>query len=641
MKTPAWLVLSPLLCLLSGCGPDSGSTTPDPTVPGEETPPGQENPSPLAYTPCDASARLGQFTVENLDGYTAVQGNVRNGVIPSTVRTLAAEEGACRLLVGRALFCNPACGSSQTCGEGGVCIPYPTSQNVGTVNVTGLKAALAMSPNSARFYSSSSTPLPFPGFYTGANIQLAATGADLPAFTLRGQGVDALTVAEADIVIEKGKPVPLSWTPSTNSSAARIHVLLDLAHHGGIAASVECDNVPDTGSFTLPAGLVSQLVDRGIAGFPKITLSRRTADSAQLASGCVDLLVRSQVSREVVIPGLVSCSTDEDCPSGQTCRADLTCGGTTPPPTETPDSGTTTPPTETPDSGTSTPDSGTPDSGTTPPDSGTPDSGTPDSDTVDSGTPDSGTVDSGTPDSGTIDSGTPDSGTVPTLPPFSFFVTSIEAMRQLSGSPNGFGGDLRYGENTGLAGADKICRTIAEMALPGAGQKEWHAFLSASTGGVGGAAINAIDRIGEGPWYDRMGRLVAQDKASLLSAYRPPSDAVIKNDLPNERGEPNHQGVDNHDVLTGSSKQGRFSGTKGNTCNDWTSSVGSTGKPMCGHSWPRNGATTGNGAHWLSDHSVPGCAAGVNLVDNGGGNGTPTVGGAGGYGAIYCFATTP
>ena len=240
-----------------------------------------------------------------------------------------------------------------------------------------------------------------------------------------------------------------------------------------------------------------------------------------------------------------------------------------------------------------------------------------------------------------------DDGSSATMPPagegaaeFSFFVTSIEAMRELSGSANGFGGDLRFGEATGLEGADKICRTIAEKAVIGAGQKTWRAFLSASTGGADGGVANAIDRIGEGPWYDRAGRLLASNKAGLLSATRPAADSAIKNDLPNERGEPNHQGVDNHDVLTGSNTQGKYAGNRGNTCNDWTSAVGSTGKPMCGHAWPRSGST-GNGSHWLSDHSVPGCAAGVNLANNGPGGGSATVGGAGGYGAIYCFAVTP
>ena len=51
--------------------------------------------------------------------------------------------------------------------------------------------------------------------------------------------------------------------------------------------------------------------------------------------------------------------------------------------------------------------------------------------------------------------------------------------------------------------------------MKGAGAKEWHAFLSAAKG-PDGNPVNAIDRIGEGPWYDRMGRLVAMNKAALL-----------------------------------------------------------------------------------------------------------------------------
>lgn len=225
---------------------------------------------------------------------------------------------------------------------------------------------------------------------------------------------------------------------------------------------------------------------------------------------------------------------------------------------------------------------------------------------------------------------------------FSFFVTSLEAMRELSGSQDGFGGDLRFGEATGLAGADKICRTIAEKSMPGSGGKGWRAFLSASTGGANGGPVNAIERIGSGPWYDRLGRLVSKDLQGLLSGPRPEADPAIKNDLPNELGVPNHQGVDNHNTLTGSNKQGRYPGTgMGQTCNDWTSKVGNTGRPICGQSWPRILTDPNRGGHWLSDHNVPGCGAGVNLVQTGGGNGTLTVGGGGGYGGFYCFALTP
>jgi hypothetical protein len=180
------------------------------------------------------------------------------------------------------------------------------------------------------------------------------------------------------------------------------------------------------------------------------------------------------------------------------------------------------------------------------------------------------------------------------LPLFSFFVTSLKALQELSGSQAGFGGDLRYGETgpgAGLRGADKICSTIAERSLPGAGAKEWRAFLSATTD-ENGKQVDAIDRVGEGPWYDRLGRLVAPAKQDLIGFRPAHGDSAIVNDLPNEDGVPNHQpdptsaAVDNHDTLTGSNTEGRlYSPTA--TCLDWTTSEGSAGgRPRVGHSLP-------------------------------------------------------
>jgi hypothetical protein len=235
------------------------------------------------------------------------------------------------------------------------------------------------------------------------------------------------------------------------------------------------------------------------------------------------------------------------------------------------------------------------------------------------------------------------------LPRFSFFVTSLTAMRRLSGSQNGFGGDLRYGEATGLAGADKICREIAEAALPGAGAKTWRAFLSTVAG-----PVHAIDRIGEGPWYDRMGRVLAMNKAALLNPRPMGADPTIINDLPNENGIPNHTDgapgcvgntcPDNHDFLTGTNAMGRVYSTNPlNTCNDWTSAAatnpgGRPNGPWCGHSWPR----MGSGVHWIASLTEGGCGPGVQLQEMGGPMpGVYTVGTGGGYGGFYCFALTP
>jgi hypothetical protein len=291
------------------------------------------------------------------------------------------------------------------------------------------------------------------------------------------------------------------------------------------------------------------------------------------------------------------------------------------------------------------------------------------------------------------------------LPKFSFFLTSLAAMQQLSGSQSGFGGDLSFGESgegAGLRGADKICTTLAEQSMPGSAKKQWRAFLSTTRGGAEGGPIHAADRVGEGPWYDRVGRLVAQTKPDLLMR-RPAADEAIKNDLPNELGVPNHNPdgtgeVDNHDFLTGSNDKGQlFAADPHVTCDDWTKSEPDPADmPRVGHSWPRSfgmggmgfpgfpdgggfGGPPGRGGgpptmgagdadldggfppggpgpggfppggfagfdpdNWMSSLNEAGCGASANLVEMGPPRkNDPTVGSGGGYGGIYCFALSP
>jgi hypothetical protein len=272
------------------------------------------------------------------------------------------------------------------------------------------------------------------------------------------------------------------------------------------------------------------------------------------------------------------------------------------------------------------------------------------------------TLDAGKP-KGDAASSVADAGTqVPpadagTLGRFSFFVTSLDAIRKLSKSQNGFGGDLRFGETgegAGLRGADKICTTIAEESMPGSGTKVWRAFLSA-TKGPDGKVVNAIDRIGEGPWYDRRGRLVSTNRTDILMVRPGSADATIKNDLPNEDGVPNHDPdgtgqVDNHDILTGTNDKGLlYKNDVKVTCNDWTKSEGdSADAPRVGHSWPRSGpggrpgGGGGSTENWMSALDEAGCGAGVSIVEMGPPmESIPTVGSGGGYGGIYCFALTP
>jgi hypothetical protein len=245
---------------------------------------------------------------------------------------------------------------------------------------------------------------------------------------------------------------------------------------------------------------------------------------------------------------------------------------------------------------------------------------------------------SGGGDAGGSDQGPPGGTDVPPNTPggFSFFITSLEGIRRASGNQNGFGGDLRHGQADGLAGADKICSELAEYAMPGAGAKPWRAFLSAM--GANGP-IHAIDRVGNGPWYDRQGRILAMTKADLLFTRPRGAHPAIVNDLPNEFGIPNHRPdpaqpqVDNHHFLTGSDTQGRL--VANGTCNSWTSLTGPG--PRFGYSWPLQ-----NRQHWISGATESGCGRGID-IDGGGGPvpSNPVVGSGGGYGGFYCFVLTP
>ncbi len=235
------------------------------------------------------------------------------------------------------------------------------------------------------------------------------------------------------------------------------------------------------------------------------------------------------------------------------------------------------------------------------------------------------------------------------LAKFSFFVTSLAALQDLSGSEDGFGGDFRFGHTgpgAGLKGADSICECIAERSMPGSKVKQWRAFLSV-TADENGNQVNAIDRIGDGPWYDRVGRLLAPTKNDLLNDRPQNGDEAIKNDLPNEDGIPNHRPdpnlpeVDNHHMVTGSNTKGKlYSSTA--TCKDWTSADKNSGKPQCGLAWPRGMGGFAGSSNWISSFSAGGCEAGTELIQNGPGTpGATFIGNGGGYGGFYCFALMP
>ncbi|MAY55622.1 MAG: hypothetical protein CMQ46_04400 [Gammaproteobacteria bacterium] len=182
----------------------------------------------------------------------------------------------------------------------------------------------------------------------------------------------------------------------------------------------------------------------------------------------------------------------------------------------------------------------------------------------------------------------------------SFFITSV-----------GSGDGANLG---GLEGADAHCAVLAEEA--GVTGKTWRAYLSTHAAN-GNPAVNARDRIGDGPWYNANGVQVAASVDDLHSENNQLSkeNSVDENgNVVNGRGDtPNR-----HDILTGSTEDGYATDA---TCNNWTSN--GEGSAQVGHH-----DRTGGGANptsWNSAHGSRGCSQ-ENLV------------GTGGDGLFYCFA---
>ena len=200
---------------------------------------------------------------------------------------------------------------------------------------------------------------------------------------------------------------------------------------------------------------------------------------------------------------------------------------------------------------------------------------------------------------------------LPQAPAMSFFVT---------GNGPGKGADLG-----GIEGADRHCQTLAERH--GAGGKTWRAYLSTQPAD-GKPAVNARDRIGNGPWQNFKGTAVA---ASLDELHSDNNKLGFDNSL-SERGQiipgvgfaPNR-----HDVLTGSNADGRaFPAGDDRTCRNWTSST--QGAAMVGHIDKKGLRDDPPSKSWNSSHPSRGPEGGCSQSD---------LRGTGGDGLFYCFAS--
>jgi hypothetical protein len=173
----------------------------------------------------------------------------------------------------------------------------------------------------------------------------------------------------------------------------------------------------------------------------------------------------------------------------------------------------------------------------------------------------------------------------------------------------GNGGDLG-----GIEGADAHCQALAEAA--GAGDKTWVAYLGTELDG--GRGVDARSRIGDGPWHNAAGELIAEDIDQLHLGPNIVRSTALDEDGNRVLGRGDE--TNRHDILTGAMVDGTafFPDDDDHTCNNWTSS--GDGSAMVGH-FDRQG---GGNTSWNAAHQSRSCSQ-------------ADLRATGGDGLLYCF----
>jgi uncharacterized protein YlzI (FlbEa/FlbD family) len=231
--------------------------------------------------------------------------------------------------------CVDICLPDETCGFNGKCIPYPKKHSVGTITITGLSVPVKMKPQGQKGSQRYTfIDLKAPPASPGTSVTAYATGDknDFAGFKLNAKAVEYMEVLPEDqhITLKKGQPVVVKW--KTGASGARIMFNIMIDQHGmSTKLHLVCET-KDTGTYTVPAELISKLIEGGTTGYPSIKIRRRIVEhmkSKDVKNGCIEFEVFSLVAFAVDVEGHIACKNDRQCPQDMTCDKQIeTCVST-------------------------------------------------------------------------------------------------------------------------------------------------------------------------------------------------------------------------------------------------------------------------------------------------------------------------
>ena len=171
-------------------------------------------------------------------------------------------------------------------------------------------APLSLSPATSMIVYQSPS-LAYPPCEAGSKVTASSDG-----FALEAECIAPLELTGPEpLPVKTGEVVHVTWKAASGAKSL-IRIGLDISHHGGKKGQIDCE-VPDTGSFDIPATLVTKLIGLGLAGYPTINVNRVSLGT-DTKNAEASLLLSSAITR-AVDTGVKSCLDDVECDDGQTC----------------------------------------------------------------------------------------------------------------------------------------------------------------------------------------------------------------------------------------------------------------------------------------------------------------------------------
>jgi hypothetical protein len=292
--------------LFEGCS-SSGDSTPNPGAGG-------------TTSTSDGKSVVGNFkvglnpAVGTLAAYTSIIGKAYSGpVLTPVIETPIKSNSECAVYAYDQQSCIPACSTTQTCVATNTCKDNPTVVAVGDVSVAGIgSTTLKLTGVSGNYQYP--LDITYPGFAEGDTITLSATGDHYPAFSATAKGVAPLELSATSYTIDTGTALDIKWTAGSSAVGAKVNIGLNISKHGGSAGYLSCD-VSDTGSYTIPADLITALINLGVAGFPQLTMTRATKGEAPVSTGVIEFVVEAVAIPNLQVKGYCSCFNSAECGS--------------------------------------------------------------------------------------------------------------------------------------------------------------------------------------------------------------------------------------------------------------------------------------------------------------------------------------